>query len=285
MASTVFPAAGGGVTQKVQEFTSTGSFVTPSNVSAVQVILVGGGGGAGYRKTNSAARRLGAAGGGGQYLDTLIAVTPGNTYTVTIGAGGAASTSLASNGGIGGNTTFGSLATASGNGGGSSKDEASGTGTFTSQGGGGWSMASSAGGGGGAGGPATMINQTSASNTNYVRGTLTSTRIANAGSPNLSGTSTGYQIAGPGLNGFGHGGAGGWTTDLTLGINSGSFCYYSGTGSPGYFNEATSTNVAAVAPTANTGDGGHGASTQNVTNTTADGTAGASGYAKVIYWS
>ena len=288
MASTVFPVASTAstpLTQKVQEFTATGNFVVPSNTSCVQVILVGGGGGGGYRKTSNTNPRPGSAGGGGQYIDTLIPVTPGNTYTVTIGAGGAASTSLSSNGGVGSNTTFGSLATAVGNGGGSSKDENSGTGTFTSQGGGGWAVSDSAGGGGGAGGPATMLVQNSAGNINYVRGTLTSTKIPNAGSPNLSGTSTGYHIAGPGLNGFGNGGAGGYSNDLTLAINSGSFCYYSGTGSPGYFNSQTSTNVAAVAPTANTGDGGHGAACNNVANSVAGTTAGASGYAKVIYWS
>ena len=47
MGSTVFPAAGGGVTQKVQEFTSTGTFTVPSNCTAVEVFLVGGGGGGG----------------------------------------------------------------------------------------------------------------------------------------------------------------------------------------------------------------------------------------------
>ena len=47
MASTVFPAAGGGVTQKVQEFTSTGTFTAPSNTTSVQVFLVAGGGAGG----------------------------------------------------------------------------------------------------------------------------------------------------------------------------------------------------------------------------------------------
>jgi hypothetical protein len=47
MAIQTIPAAGGGVTQKVTEFTSTGSFVTPSNCSSVQVFLVGAGAGCG----------------------------------------------------------------------------------------------------------------------------------------------------------------------------------------------------------------------------------------------
>ena len=45
MGSTVFPAAGGGVTPKVTEFTSTGTFVVPSNTTMVEVFVVGGGGG------------------------------------------------------------------------------------------------------------------------------------------------------------------------------------------------------------------------------------------------
>ena len=47
MGVAIFPAAGGGVTQKVQEFTSTGTFTVPSNCTSVQVFLVGGGGGGG----------------------------------------------------------------------------------------------------------------------------------------------------------------------------------------------------------------------------------------------
>ena len=47
MGQTVFPAASGGVTQQVQTFTATGTFTTPSNVTTVEVFLVGGGGGGG----------------------------------------------------------------------------------------------------------------------------------------------------------------------------------------------------------------------------------------------
>jgi hypothetical protein len=45
MGISVFPAAGGGVTQKVQRFTSTGSWTAPSNVTTVECLLVAGGGG------------------------------------------------------------------------------------------------------------------------------------------------------------------------------------------------------------------------------------------------
>ena len=45
MASTVFPAAGGGVTQKVLEITSTQNFTVPSNTTAIELLMFGGGGG------------------------------------------------------------------------------------------------------------------------------------------------------------------------------------------------------------------------------------------------
>lgn len=59
MGLSTFPAASGGVTQKVQEFTSTGTFVTPSNVTTVELFLVAGGGGGGYDAN------AGGAGGSG----------------------------------------------------------------------------------------------------------------------------------------------------------------------------------------------------------------------------
>ena len=58
MGIAVFPAPGGGVTQKVDVFTSTGSWTAPSNCSSVDVFLVAGGGGGGGLP-------LGGAGGGG----------------------------------------------------------------------------------------------------------------------------------------------------------------------------------------------------------------------------
>ena len=44
MAVSSLVAAGGGLTQKTQEFTSTGTFTVPSNCTTVEVFLVAGGG-------------------------------------------------------------------------------------------------------------------------------------------------------------------------------------------------------------------------------------------------
>ena len=76
-------AAVGGPTTDV--ITATGSWVAPTGVTSVDVeCWGGGGGGAGEDGTQG-----GGGGGGGAYSKKTLAVTPGNSYTVTIGAGGA----------------------------------------------------------------------------------------------------------------------------------------------------------------------------------------------------
>lgn len=65
MAYSVFPAPSAGVTQKVSEFTSTGTFTAPSNCSAVEIFLVGGGGGGGGVRSDLGNPNVPAGGGGG----------------------------------------------------------------------------------------------------------------------------------------------------------------------------------------------------------------------------
>ena len=158
MGTSTIPAAGGGVTQKVQEFLSTGTFTTPSNCTTVELFMVAGGGGSGG--TTTAVSASGGGGGGGVVYKT-ITVVPGTAYTVTIGGGGAAGTGAATptSGSNGGDTTFGALATAKGGGGGGFSGGAGGGGAGGAGGcgGGGGSNGStgaSGGGGGGAGGAA-----------------------------------------------------------------------------------------------------------------------------------
>jgi len=80
-------------------FTSSKSWTVPAGVSKVDIFCVGGGGGAGgwyfrYNESNSAGSytdttKNGGSGGGGYTTTALaVAVTPGETLTITVGAGG-----------------------------------------------------------------------------------------------------------------------------------------------------------------------------------------------------
>ena len=93
-------------------------------------LLVAGGGGGGWRQN------AGGGGGGGGLLAGSFSITPGTSYTITIGAGGTASTGDSVRGGIGGNTSAFNL-TAIGGGGGGSGFTSSTTGGNGGSGGGG----------------------------------------------------------------------------------------------------------------------------------------------------
>lgn len=74
----------------VTVFTGSGTFVVPTNVSLVFVSGVGGGGIGG---DGASAVAGGSGGGSGRYVVNYpVAVTPGASITVTIGAAGAATT-------------------------------------------------------------------------------------------------------------------------------------------------------------------------------------------------
>lgn len=103
---------------RLDEFTADGTWTCPDNVFSVEVEGCGGGGGGGTGKAGGAATDTwptGGAGGGGAPLVTrVVAVTPGTTYDVTIGDGGAADTD-------GESSTFDTLATFAGGGKGGSR--------------------------------------------------------------------------------------------------------------------------------------------------------------------
>lgn len=103
-------------THSSQTFTGTSTWTCPSNVTSIEYLIVAGGGGGG----------CGGGGGAGGMLRGRTSVTPGATYTMTIGGGGAIGydgTNLLNQNGNGGNSSIvgtGVSITASGGGGGAS---------------------------------------------------------------------------------------------------------------------------------------------------------------------
>jgi hypothetical protein len=122
------------------EFLTPGTYtwVAPQGVTSVSAVCVGGGGGGGNTWANS------AGSGGGLGWKNNIAVTPGQSYTVVVGAAGTRSSMSA-----GGNSYFISLSTVAGYGGGNATFNNDTNGPNKNSYGGGWF-----GDGGGAGGNA-----------------------------------------------------------------------------------------------------------------------------------
>ena len=107
-------------------FTSSGTFTVPAGVTEVYVSMCGGGGGGGGGGSNS---KGGPGGGAGAYFKKPVTVTPGATYTITVGAGGAggagSTTVNGQPGQAGGTSSFGSLLSATGGGGGGGATQSS----------------------------------------------------------------------------------------------------------------------------------------------------------------
>ena len=159
--------------QTRDSFKVAGSFqwTAPCNVTAIQVEAWGSGGGGGVGNSGGSGKAGGGGAGGAYVKNTSIIVVPGNTYTVTVGAGGLAGvisatvttgnpssfsgsgiTTLTAGGGAGGGG--GSAATPGTGGVGSSSANAGYSGSFSYAGGNGAAGVTSSysGGGGGAAG-------------------------------------------------------------------------------------------------------------------------------------
>lgn len=244
-------------TNCVVSFTSSTDWTAPGGVNSVTYLVVGGGGGGGGV--------LGGGGGGGGVRTGTLSVVPGNTYTVTVGAGGAIWT-------IGGDSTFSTITSlgggrggrngagsAGGSGGGGSNGGAAGAGTAGqgNNGGIGVSAPSGAGGGGGAG----AVGSNAGSGTAVVGG---------AGGAGVASSITGSSVVyGGGGGGGGRNDAGGTTAGGAGGSGGG------GTG-------GNSTNsVPPTAGTAGRGGGGGGGGFNGVG--IESGAAGGSGIVIISY--
>ena len=193
---------------------STFTWICPSDVTTIQVEMWGGGaGGGGASNTTNYA---GAGGGGGAYTkNAAVTVTPGTTYTISIGAAGTAGTT-STNGGNGGITTatFGSTTvtanggtggtkgtSTSGAAGGAGATASSGTGVTSYAGGAGHASTSGAPGGGGGGAGSTGAGNAGGAGPSAGGGAAMSNNGGAGGN--------GGSASGAGSNGSVYGGAGG----------------------------------------------------------------------------
>lgn len=90
------------------DFVSSSAFIVPSGVEQLSVHVwgAGGGGGGAYSTILVGPDSRAGGGGGGAYARKVIDVTPGQTYTVTVGTGGQPGNFAGSNGGNGGSSSF-----------------------------------------------------------------------------------------------------------------------------------------------------------------------------------
>ena len=86
-----------------ETFTVSSTWVCPPSITSILVECWGGGGGGGYSSGPDAS---GAGGGGAYAANSAVPVTPGTTYTVTVGPGGAAGNSGATDGTDGSDSSF-----------------------------------------------------------------------------------------------------------------------------------------------------------------------------------
>lgn len=111
----------------LQIYINSGTYVVPPGVTRIRV-RVWGAGGSGGCTCEVAGAGLAAGGGGGGFGMKVIDTTPGTSYTVTVGAGGAPVTGAArTNGNAGGTSSFGTAVTCTGGGGGAANGGSAGT--------------------------------------------------------------------------------------------------------------------------------------------------------------
>lgn len=242
-----------------QTFTNSGTFTVPSGVSKIAVFATGGGNGGsnggpsivGYFHLG-AYYGAGSGGAGGRSSSvssfTEFDVTPGNTYTVTIGAGGNA-------GSTGGTTSFGNLVNIS---------EVTVTGNAPSR----TTVTPS---GGGAGGPANA----GYSAPNYSHGFVNNTALTN--SQNLAGLDT---VTYNQTNGGGGGGGG---NNETVGNGSGGISNIGGgSGGSGGQNSAGSPGTTGNLKGSG-GGGGGGRGNYSAGGSASSGASGGAGAGGAVY--
>jgi hypothetical protein len=184
-------------------FDADGTFVVPPGVTSITVEAWGAGGGT----RNDGTARTGG-GGGGAYARSVLTVTPGQSFAVTVGTGGAPASGT---GQSGENSSFGTNVIAAGGAGGTNSGGTGGTtgasvGTTKYAGGNGANRGNPVGGGGG-GSAFTNAGGSNGSGTTGGTGTGNGGNGGNDGQPGNNGTAPGGGGGGRGNNG-GSSGAG-----------------------------------------------------------------------------
>jgi len=208
----------------------TTTWTAPAGVTEVEYLVVAGGGGGGNGYDNGG----GGGGGGGMALSGTLSVTPGNSYTITVGDGGAGGVGdpgvgfrSNANGATGSNSVFASITALGGGAGGGSRTGgspgAAQVGSTTAPTGGNGNGGGNAGdGGGGATGAGTENTSTGGTGgaglTSAITGSSTVYSAGGNGADNI--TSTG--AAGANNTGNGGGGGGGSSAAFGNGGNGGS---------------------------------------------------------------
>jgi hypothetical protein len=278
MASTVFPAAGGGVTKQQTDFTASGTWTAPAGVYSAEFLVVGAGGSGGGLLSSLVTQYTASGGGGGGGVKNInLTVTPGTSYTITIGAKGTGSTGVGANGGfsevLDGAT---SLIKCYGGGGGwgltgivqvlpTLLNASAGMGGISN---GGTTNTRFGGGGGGANPFIDPYGETNSEGSGVKNG--------GASYPDYGGRS----IGNAGFNGYGAGGGGGVNSSAAqiypAAMGGSSFAGNS------YFRTTTGSNVGDAA-VANTGCGG-GGSVSRLTAGSVSGGDGSDGLVRVVYF-
>ena len=249
----------------------TSPWTVPAGITSIKVEVWGGGGGGGgvtaFWGTNG-----GGGGGGGAYNKATLTVVPGQTYTLTIGAGGTGGGS-ATIGGTGDPTTVsgtGGLVAANGGtgGGGGYFDNGiagpAGSEGFSDGGNGGASSGNGSGGGGGAG------NATPTGTGNGGAGSNTAAGSAGLGSPNSAPYAGGLGAAAKTSNGVGNS-----CTALSGGGSGGRSSFFdSNSGGAGAAGQVVITYTSCVPPSAPTTNGVNFCSGTSTTLSASDAVSG-----------
>lgn len=272
-------------TYRTVDFTSSGTWVCPSGVYSAEFFVVGAGGaGGGVSTTGATNYAVGCGGGGGAVKKVNLAVTPGNSYTITIGGKG-----TGSSGAIGGNGGF-------------SEVLLSGTSLIKAYGGqgGGACVADAAtrpttsrtiGGASGEGGAAGAAPRFGAGGGGAINGSSASFAVSVTNTRNYSSEGTGATISSladatawqsvgqGGIDGYGAGGSGGLAITTAPATNYGNYSAFAGAGALVTSTGASNGGNAV----ANTGCGGGGAASHTSSTSVAGGN-GADGLVRISYF-